>query len=520
LVFLSLHSNNYLLYCNPHCLHLKYFLGYDIGSSSVKAALLDAASGKALASAFSPATEMKIESPLPGFAEQDPEKWWQELQTATKLLHRKIPFDKTEIGAIGISYQMHGLVCIDKNLQSLRPAIIWCDSRAVHYGSQAFEDLGRGFCLEHFLNSPGNFTASKLKWVKENEPEIYEKTYRILLPGDFIAMKMTGEAVTTIQGLSEGILWDYKENGVAESLLKYYGIDARKLAPAVSCFGEQGKLHTRAAELLGICAGTPVCYRSGDQPNNAFSLQVLDPGEIAATAGTSGVLYGISHSPVYDARSRVNPFVHVNHTTTAPRYGVLMCLNGTGILNSWLRKEFFPDESYDEINMGASAIPIGADGIFCYPFGNGAERILENKNPGACINGLDFNRHDKYHVARAAQEGIVFSLLYGAEIMQQMGLPVSHVRAGNANMFLSELFTQTFANCSGCPVELYNTDGAIGAARGAGFGVKYHTALKDCFRGIQRVRMIEPENNKVKKVQELYQQWKNGLHEVLKMKGD
>ncbi len=497
-------------------MRLKYFLGYDIGSSSVKAALLNAETGKAMASAYSPSVEMKIDSPLPGFAEQDPESWWKELLTATKLLHQKIPFKQTEVGAIGISYQMHGLVCIDKNNLPLRPAIIWCDSRAVTYGSTAFDDLGHRFCLEHFLNSPGNFTASKLKWVKENEREVYDKIHRILLPGDFIAMKMTGEAVTTVQGLSEGIFWDYMQNDIAISLLDYYGIDKSILAPVVPCFGEQGRVTANVADLLGISAGTPVCYRSGDQPNNAFSLQVLDPGEIAATAGTSGVLYGISASAVFDEKSRVNPFIHVNHKKTDPRYGILMCLNGTGIFNSWLRREFFPGESYEEINAGASKIGIGAEGIFCYPFGNGAERILENKNPGGDISGLDFNRHNKYHIARAAQEGIVFSLVYGAEIMQGMGLPIQRVRAGYANMFLSGLFSQTFANCSGCPVELYNTDGAIGAARGAGFGVKYYTQLKDCFRGSQLIGNIEPEKKNQIRVRELYERWKQGLEAMLK----
>ena len=497
---------------------MKYFLGYDLGSSSVKAALLEAESGKPLASAFSPAVEMKIHSPRPGFAEQDPESWWQELIRATQLLHQKFPFNKNDIGAIGISYQMHGLVCIDKYNQLLRPAIIWCDSRAVDYGSQAFDQLGHGYCLEHFLNSPGNFTASKLKWVKENEPEIYGKTARILLPGDFIALKMTGEAVTTIPGLSEGIFWDYKVNGIAQSLLDFYGIDKSLLPHCVSSFGEQGKLQAAAAEALGISAGTPVCYRAGDQPNNAFSLQVLEPGEIAATAGTSGVLYGITSIAAFDEQSRVNPFIHVNHLPANPRYGILMCLNGTGILNSWLRREFFPDDSYDTMNEGAALTPMGAEGIFCYPFGNGAERILENKNPGGHIKGLDFNRHNKYHLARAAQEGIVFSLIYGAEIMQSMGLSLDRIRAGYANMFLSGLFSQTFADLSGCPVELYNSDGAVGAARGAGFGHKFYPQLRDCFRGMEVVRRVDPEKTNTGRIREIYNRWKEGLENILQSK--
>ncbi len=495
---------------------MKYFLGYDIGSSSVKAALLEAESGKPLAATFSPATEMAIQAPRPGFAEQDPEQWWKELIEATRLLRKRHPFKKEDIGAIGISYQMHGLVCMGKDLKPLRPAIIWCDSRAVNYGNNAFDQLGHQFCLEHFLNSPGNFTASKLKWVKENEPDIYKKIKHILLPGDFIALKLTGEAVTTVSGLSEGIFWDYKENKRANALLDFYEIEPALLAPTIPTFGEQGKLNALAAELLDIAPGTPVCYRAGDQPNNAFSLNVLEPGEIAANAGTSGVVYGVTDKASYDPQSRVNPFVHVNHLPEAPRYGILMCLNGTGILNSWLRKNFFGSASYEEMNAEAERAEPGADGVFCYPFGNGAERILGNKNPGAQIQGIDFNRHSRNQVARAAQEGIVFSLIYGTEIMRPMGLQLSRVRAGYANMFLSKLFVQTFANLSGCTVELYNSDGALGAARGAGFGTKYYTDFKTCFRGMEIVQQTDPETKESERIREVYEKWKEGLTKLIK----
>jgi xylulokinase len=495
---------------------VKYFLGFDIGSSSVKTALLDAESGKPLAAAFSPETEMAIQAPAPGFAEQDPERWWQELVAAVNALRRKHAFSREEIGAIGISYQMHGLVCIGKDHKPLRPAIIWCDSRAVAYGNQAFDGLGHAFCLGHFLNSPGNFTASKLKWVKENEPDIYKKIFRVLLPGDFIALKLTGEAVTTVSGLSEGIFWDYREHRIADSLMNFYGLDAGLLAPTVPTFGIQGRLQREAASLLGIAEGTPVAYRAGDQPNNAFSLNVLEPGEIAATAGTSGVVYGITDQASYDPQSRVNPFVHVNHLPDKPRYGILMCLNGTGILNSWLRKNFFGSAAYGEINAEAEQAAPGADGIFCYPFGNGAERILENKTLGASIRGIDFNRHSRSQIARAAQEGIVFALIYGTEIMRPMGLHLSHVRAGFANMFLSPLFAQTFANLSGCRVELYNTDGALGAARGAGSGVQYYTDLKACFRGMEIVKQLDPQVKEAEQIREVYEKWKAGLNQFIK----
>ena len=490
---------------------MKYLLGFDIGSSSVKAALLNIDTGKSVATAFSPAVEMTIAAPKPGFAEQDPEQWWKELVNAMHLLHQQISFKGDEVAAIGISYQMHGLVCVDKNLQSLRPSIIWCDSRAVEIGNKAMADLGEGFCLKNFLNSPGNFTASKLKWVKDNEPAIYERIYKIMLPGDYIAMRLTGEPATTVSGLSEGILWNFPQKRLATELLEYYGIDERVISPVVPTFGEQGRLQSAAAEVLGLSAGIPVSYRAGDQPNNAYSLNVLNPGEIAATGGTSGVVYGVTDKVSYDPKSRVNTFVHVSHTDEEPRYGILLCVNGTGILNSWLRKNFFNGASYQDINNEAALIPVGSEGVLVYPFGNGAERVLENNNPGARIEGLQFNIHHRGHIARAAQEGIVFSLCYGTEVMGKMGMPMGTVRAGYANMFLSDIFATTFANTTGCAIELYNTDGALGAARAAGVGAGIYKDFATCFSGMEVVKRIDPDKNHVQKTKEVYERWKEGL---------
>jgi xylulokinase len=489
----------------------KYLLGIDIGSSSVKTALLDIASGQPAAAAFSPSDEMPMISTQPGFAEQDPELWWNELINSLALLRKNHPFNGDDVAAIGISYQMHGLVCIDRNNKPVRNSIIWCDSRAVEIGNSAFKSLGEEFCLSNFLNSPGNFTASKLKWVKENEPELFDRVHKILLPGDYIALKLTGEPVTTIPGLSEGIMWNYSKNKVATELLDQYGINSSVVSDVVNTFSEQGKLSASAAGILNLKAGTPVSYRAGDQPNNAFSLNVLQPGEIAATAGTSGVVYGVTDKVEYDRASRVNTFVHVNNSADKPRYGVLLCINGTGILNSWLRKNFFNGISYNDINRKAAQIKPGSEGVFIYPFGNGAERVLENKNPGASIKGLQFNTHHQGHVARAAQEGIVFSLYYGISIMKQMGMPVSKVRAGYANMFLSEVFADVFANTADATLELYDTDGATGAARAAGIGAGIYKSFDESFQGMKKVKTIEPDKEKVKEYSEIYNKWHEGL---------
>ena len=490
---------------------MPYLLGYDLGSSSVKVSLLDAASGRGVAAAASPRPEMSIRAPHPDWAEQPPADWWQEAINATRLLKASYDFDPAEVVAIGITYQMHGLVLIGRAGQVLRPAIIWCDSRAVDIGKQAFAALGEEFCLRHLLNSPGNFTASKLKWVRDNEPDIFAQIHKIQLPGDYLAFKLTGHLQTTVPGLSEGVFWDFRRQAVAQELLDYYQLSADLLPEVVDPFAVQGRLTAGAAAALGLAAGTPISYRAGDQPNNAFSLNVLQPGEVAATAGTSGVVYGISDQPTFDAQSRVNTFVHVNSTTARPRNGVMACVNGTGILNSWLRRTLGSDVSYEEMNALAAEAPIGAAGLVFLPFGNGAERILENQQPNASLVGLNFNLHDRAHLLRAAQEGIVFALCYGIGIMQQAGVAVRRVRAGHANMFLSPVFREAFANTANVVLELYNTDAAQGAARGAGVGAGLYATPAAAFGGLEKILTVTPESALQEQYHAAYTRWQAAL---------
>jgi xylulokinase len=487
---------------------MKYLLGYDIGSSSVKAALIEAETGKTVALATSPSIEMPMQAIQLGWAEQDPEMWWQEAINATKILRGQLDFDKNDVGGIGISYQMHGLVLVDKDQKVLRPSIIWCDSRAVNIGNHTFLDLGESYCLEHYLNAPGNFTASKLRWVIENEPEIWAKTHKMMLPGDFLAMKMSGEIQTTVSGLSEGIFWDFKEKKIAHRLLEKYEITESVIPQIVDTFSKQSFLNKKAAEALGLSEGTPIAYRAGDQPNNAFSLNVLNAGDVAATAGTSGVVYGINNEARFDKKSRVNSFVHVNNTEGTTRNGVLLCINGTGILNSWLRR-MVGNFDYEDMNNEGSKTVIGADGLTFLPFGNGAERILENRPSSAMMKGVNFNTHGRGHLFRAAQEGIVFALNYGLGIMKDMGVEVKTVRAGHANMFLSPLFREAFANTTGAAIELYNTDGAVGAARGAGVGVGYYKTFNEAFVGLNKIKTVEPTAQLQTQYQAAYDKWLN-----------
>ena len=493
-----------------------YLLGYDIGSSSVKACIVEAETGKCVASTFFPKSEAPIISKQSGWAEQNPEDWWQYMKSATAEVLATSHIDSADIRAIGISYQMHGLVCVDSDQQVVRPAIIWCDSRAVPYGEKAFRELGEEFCLEHMLNSPGNFTAMKLAWVKEHEPENYARIHKFMLPGDYIAMRLSGNICTTASGLSEGILWDFKNDGIATDLLNHFGIDSSLVADIMPTFAEQGRVSTAAARELGLREGTPITYRAGDQPNNALSLNVFEPGEIASTAGTSGVVYGVNGNVDYDKKSRVNTFAHVNHTARNPRTGVLLCINGTGILNSWTKRNFMANGiSYAQMNDLAAQSPIGSCGISILPFGNGAERVLENRETGCSIHGINFNNHSIANVARAVQEGIVFSFKYGIEIMEQMGMNVKKIHAGNANMFLSPIFRNTLAGVTGATIELFDTDGSVGAAKGAGIGAGIYRDNKEAFASLERLEIIEPDADNASKYAEAYSLWKNRLEKEI-----
>lgn len=493
-------------------------LGLDIGSSSIKASVVDAATGLSLVNAQSPREEMAMLAVKTGWAEQDPEVWWQNVVLCVQTCMKKSGAKAEEIRAIGMSYQMHGLVVVDKDKQVLRPSIIWCDSRAVNIGKQATEKLGADYCLEHFLNAPGNFTASKLKWVKDNEPEVFEKIYKVMLPGDYIAMRLSGQIVTTDTGLSEGIFWDYRTQSVSERLLQHYAFSEHLLAERVPVFGIQGELQKDAAESLGLKPGVKIAYRAGDQPNNAFSLNVLKPGETAATAGTSGVIYSVTEKNASDPKSRVNTFVHVNNQQDAPSNGVLLCINGTGILNSWLRRNTGaggPLLDYDKMNAQASGVPIGSEGLIILPFGNGAERILENRTVNASVHGLDFNHHSQAHLFRAAQEGIVFALKYGFDVLREMGIETSVIRAGHANMFLSPVFREAFVNIIGAPLELYNTDGATGAAIGAGIGAGIFDSREAAFKGLKTIQVEEPQAGLVGQYEAAYEKWKTQLNHIL-----
>jgi xylulokinase len=492
-----------------------YLLGYDIGSSSVKASLVDIGTGQCPAGAFFPKQEMTIKAVKSGWAEQDPEMWWENLKLATREVMSMTGAKAGDIKAVGISYQMHGLVCVDKNQKVLRPSIIWCDSRAVEFGAKAFSDIGDERCLNHLLNSPGNFTASKLKWVKQNEPELFSKIDKIMLPGDYIAMRLTGEISTTISGLSEGIFWDFKNQKIADFLLEYYGFSPSVIPEIRPTFSDQGHVSAQIAAELGIAAGIPVAYRAGDQPNNAFSLNVLEPGEIAATAGTSGVVYGVSDVVRYDPQSRVNTFAHVNYTKEKNRLGVLLCINGTGILNSWLKRNAgFAEAGYPAMNDAAAKVGIGSDGMVILPFGNGAERMLGNADSSCYIGGVDFNRHGNGHMARAAQEGIVFAFHYGMEIMKEIGIKPAVIRAGHANMFLSPVFRETLAGISGATIELYNTDGSQGAAKGAGLGAGLYKSAKEAFAGLKKIETVAPEKSKAGLYAEAYEKWRGTLKNI------
>jgi xylulokinase len=492
-----------------------YLLGYDIGSSSIKAALVDANTGKKIAVVQQPAKEMAIHAPKPGWAEQHPDTWWRHICEATKQLLSENKIKGSDIKSIGIAYQMHGLVMVDGDGDVLRPSIIWCDSRAVEVGQRAFDQIGHEVCLKHMLNSPGNFTGSKLRWVLENEPEIYGDCAKIMLPGDYIAYKLSGEIQTTASGLSEGVLWDFQENKPAKILMDYYKFDTTILPEIVPGVGLQCKVSTLAAEQTGLQAGTPIAYRAGDQPNNAMSLNVLEAGEVAATGGTSGVVYGVVGKPVYDPASRVNGFAHVNHSVQKPRIGILLCINGAGIQYGWIRKMIATGTPYSTLEQRAAKVAIGSDGLCVIPFGNGAERIFENRDLGAHLCHLQLNRHQQEHLIRATLEGIAFAFVYGTDILKEMGLDTSVIKVGNDNLFQSAIFSKTIATLTGANIKMIDTTGAVGAALASGVGVGYFSGFPEAMAQLQIVDEIIPEISNKNTYQQAYAIWKTRLDDLL-----
>ena len=481
-------------------------LGIDIGTSSIKVSIVDAQTQNAIATVQYPDSETGITSLQKGWAEQSPEMWWENVQQAILKAHATKKYNPADIKAIGIAYQMHGLVCVDKEQRVLRDSIIWCDSRAVEIGNRAFDAIGHERSLQHLLNSPGNFTAAKLAWVKENEPATFALIDKIMLPGDFIAMKLTGQVTTSIAALSEGIFWDFKEQELSKDVFNYFGFD-RSLIPEIKeVFTAHGNIQTSVASHLSLQPGIPVTYKAGDQPNNALSLNVLEPGEVAATAGTSGVIYGVTDQLVFDQQSRINSFAHVNYLEQQKRIGVLLCINGTGILNSWIKKVTGNLYSYQQMNEAAATVTAGSNGLRMVPFGNGAERMLGNKLVQSHIHQIDFNVHGPAHLFRAAQEGIAFAFRYGVDIMRENGMQPSVIRAGKANMFLSDVFTSCFVNATNIPVELHDCDGSVGAAKGAGIGVGFYNSPKDAFSNSIPIDLVEPTQSKL--YDQLYAEWK------------
>ena len=488
-------------------------LGIDIGTSYIKVSVVDSTTQQCIASAQLPETEAEIISLQPGWAEQSPELWWQHTQAAILKLHTQKKYSPKDIAAIGIAYQMHGLVMVDKQQNVLRDSIIWCDSRAVEIGNKAFEKIGEEKCLSHLLNSPGNFTAGKLAWVKQYQPEVFAKLDKIMLPGDFIAMKLTGEISTSISALSEGIYWDFKKNELSKDVFEYYGFDTSIIPEIKNVFAAHGEITDAVAEKLSLQKNVSVTYKAGDQPNNALSLNVLEPGEVAATAGTSGVIYGVSDQLEYDKQSRVNTFAHVNYSREEARLGILLCINGTGILNRWVKNIAGNNKSYAEINEAASQINPGSDGISILPFGNGAERMLNNKMVNSFFNNIDFNKHTAAHLYRATQEGIAFAFRYGFDILKENGMSPIVIRAGKANLFLSEVFRECFVNTLQVPVELYNCDGSVGAAIGSGIGANIYRNAKEAFQLFKPQELIEP--NMKNKYDEFYHQWLTQLNKQI-----
>lgn len=436
------------------------FLGIDVGTSSVKVSIVGE-DGVILASATAPASsERAINSPNPNWAEQNPEDWWEDAQQAILNLPLEA---RLQVEAIGIAYQMHGLVLVDSQFQPVRPSIIWCDGRNIQESQILAESLGLDALENRLLNKPGTLTLAKLAWVAEHEPETLAKAHTFGLPGDFIAYKLTGEWSTTKSGYSEMVGWDFGASIPFEEGFRKAGWKL-PLPEARPNLEEGAPIQKVIAEKLGLPPSARVTYRAGDQPNNAFGLGVLQQGETAISAGTSGVLYGIGDSSP-GLHEGINRFLHVNS-----QIGVLMCLNGVGSALAFARRTWFQNQSYEALSeLASQANPENCP--YFFPFGNGAERILSERAFSG-FTELDFNRHNLPELARSVFEGIAFAYRLGSEKMEKAGCLSKVVNGTESGLLKSSFFAQLLANELQVELILSEGDGSTAAARGAALGIK------------------------------------------------
>jgi xylulokinase len=414
-------------------------------------------------------------SPRTGWAEQDPRDWWRACAAAVRAVLDRSGARGGEIGAVGLSGQMHGSVLLDERDEVVRPALIWCDQRTGAQCASITERVGAARLIE-LTSNPAltGFTLPKLLWVRDNEPEAWKRVRSVMLPKDYARLRLTGERATDAADASGTLLFDVTNRRWSGAMLAALEIDERILPRAYESPEITGRISAAGAEATGLDEGTPVVAGAGDQAAGAVGMGVVRPGVVSATIGTSGVVFAATDRPTRDPLGRVHTFCHA----IPERWHMMGVTQGAGLSLRWFRDRFGagPDDGrdpYDRLSEEAASVEPGADGVLWAPYLMGERTPHLDPNARAALVGLAAN-HGRGHVVRAILEGVAFSLRDTFTIFDEMDVPVRAVRLGGGGA-RGALWRQIQADVYNHEVEVLEAEegAAYGAAllAGAGTGV-------------------------------------------------
>ena len=478
-------------------------LGIDVGTGGTRAVLLDQA-GRVLGAAT--AEHAPMASPQLGWAEQDPRDWWRAARIAIRECLVKASAKANEVAAIGLSGQMHGLVMLDENGEVLRPALLWCDQRTEKECQGITERVGAKRLIELVANPAlTGFTLPKIWWVRAHEPQVWARARSLMLPKDYVRFKLTGARATDVADASGTLLFDVVNRRWSSEMLQASDLQPEILPQVFESPEITGRVSKDGAAASSLQEGTPVVAGGGDQAAGAVGMGIVEPGNVSATIGTSGVVFAATSRPVVEPQGRIHTFCHA----IPGRWHVMGVTQGAGLSLRWFRDQFCVGASYDELMKEAAAAPAGADGLLWTPYLMGERTPHLDPNARGALVGLTA-QHTRAHVIRAILEGVAFSLRDTFTIFRDLGVPVKSIRLGGGGA-RSPLWQQIQADVYGMRVDLIAAEegAAYGAALLAGVGAGVWPSVETaCETSVHVAKQVEPIAKNVELMNRRYEEYR------------
>lgn len=490
---------------------MRYLLGLDIGTSGVKALLLSE-EGKVINTC---SDNYPLSTPNSGWAEQMPAEWWYAVVKVINKIIKDSNIKSENIVGISLSGQMHSSVFLDKNMEVIRPAILWSDTRTA---KQCEEIMSKAGGLKRLIKKVSNpalegFTAPKILWLKENEPDNYQKVNFVLMPKDFIRYKLTGEVNTEVSDAAGTLLFDVKKKEWSKEFIETLGLKDDILPPVIESIDLGGKISETTARLTPLKEGIPVVAGGADNACGAVGSGIIKKGRIMVSIGSSGVVLAQTDQPYADKKGRIHLF---NHAKPNSWYMMGVMLSA-GISFNWLKDSLFDGHlNYEKLNEKAMDIEIGSEGLIFLPYLYGERTPHRDADARGVFFGIS-GRHKQGHFIRSVMEGITFGLKDSLRLIQQQNIKSKEIRVigGGAK---SKIWQQILADIFGYPISLLNIEEgpAFGAAIIAGIGIGVFKSFKEVSDSIIKVeKRVKPNKENVKRYKEYYEIYK-GLYPSLK----